>query len=77
MLTSLELNGISCCGHTETAPSEYWQEAIIFVIWWAPSESALLPPNLLDLTEVSDYHEELMLSLFSARTSAASWIQKA
>ena len=40
-----------------------------------PSESALLSP--IDPTEVSDYREELMLSLSSARTLAASQIQKA
>ena len=42
-----------------------------------PTESALLSPNSLNPTEVSDYREELMLSLSSARTLAASQIQKA
>jgi len=42
-----------------------------------PSESAPLPPSSLEPTDVTDYREELALSLSSARTLAASQIQKA
>ena len=38
--------------------------------------SALLPPGSLDPTDVTDYREELALSFSSARTLAASQIQK-
>ena len=35
-----------------------------------PSEAALLPSNLLDVTDVSDYREELVLTLSNARNIA-------
>ena len=35
-----------------------------------PTEATLLPPKSLGLTDVSDYHEELVLPLSSARTLA-------
>ena len=46
----------------------------------SPSEAALSPPSLLEPTELSDYREELVLSLHpvsTARKLAASQIQKA
>ena len=35
-----------------------------------PTEAVLLPPKSLGPTDVSDYHEELVLSLSSARALA-------
>ncbi len=43
----------------------------------SPTEAALLPPSTVHPTDVSDYREQLMLSLSSARDSAAKCIQKA
>ena len=43
----------------------------------SPSESALSPPSQLEPTEVTDYREELALSLSTARKLAALQIQKA
>ena len=42
-----------------------------------PFESALLPPSSLNPTDVTEYREELALSLSSARNLAAFQIQKA
>ena len=42
-----------------------------------PTEAALLPPHVLEYTEVSDYWEEFVLSLSSARRLAAEAIQSA
>ena len=42
-----------------------------------PTEAALLPPHTTEPTEVSDYREELILSLSSARRLAAEAIQTA
>lgn len=42
-----------------------------------PSEAALLPPQELEPTEVTDYREELILSLSAARTLAAESIKGA
>ena len=44
---------------------------------WTPTEAALLPPHALEYTEVSDYWEEVVLSLSSARRLAAEAIQSA
>ena len=43
----------------------------------SPSKSALSPPSQLEPTEVTDYREELALSLSTARKLAALQIQKA
>jgi len=43
----------------------------------SPTEAALLPTTPLQPTDVSDYREELVLSLSSARDSAAKCIRKA
>ena len=43
----------------------------------SPTEVALLPPEPVELTEVTDYHEELVLSLSSARELAAKSIKTA
>ena len=40
-----------------------------------PTEAALMPPSPIELTDVSDYREELMLALSSARQLAAKAIQ--
>ena len=42
-----------------------------------PSEAALLPPTSIQPTDMSDFREELTLSLSSARKIAASCIQQA
>ena len=42
-----------------------------------PTEAALLPPHTVEPTEVSDYQEELILSLSSARRLAAEAIRTA
>ena len=42
-----------------------------------PPEAAVLPPSSLRPTNVSDYREEITLSLYSARDLAASCIQQA
>ena len=44
---------------------------------WAPSEAALLPPNSVDVTIVSDYREHVMLTLSSARKLAIQSIKEA
>ena len=43
----------------------------------SPSESALSPPSQLEPTDITDYREELTLSLSTARKLAALQIQKA
>ena len=43
----------------------------------SPIEAALLPPPALQPVDVEDYREELILSLSSARSTAAECIQKA
>ena len=43
----------------------------------SPTEAALLPPSALQPVAVEDYREELILSLSSARSTAAECIQKA
>lgn len=43
----------------------------------SPTEAALHPPNLIEPTNVSDYRQELVLSLAMARKLAAESIQKA
>eukprot|EP00731_Ephydatia_muelleri_P011030 Em0005g1616a len=43
----------------------------------SPTEAALLPTEQLGLTEISDYREELILSLLSARELAVSSIKAA
>ena len=43
----------------------------------SPTEAALMPPNELRPVNVGDYREELILSLSSARNTAAESIQKA
>ena len=43
----------------------------------SPTEAALLPPHDLEVTEVSDYREEMVLSLSTARKMAAESIRKA
>ena len=43
----------------------------------SPSEAALLEPEVLKPTDISDYREELVLSLKSAREIAAQCIRKA
>ena len=43
----------------------------------SPSESALSPPSQLEPTDITGYHEELTLSLSTARKLAALQIQKA
>ena len=42
-----------------------------------PREAALLPTHVVEATEVTDYHEELVLSLSTARRLAAESIQAA
>ena len=43
----------------------------------SPTEAALLPPTPIQVTDVSNYREELVLSLSAARHSAAKCIQQA
>ena len=43
----------------------------------SPTETALLPPDGIDPMNVSDYRQELMLSLSSARETAAKCIRQA
>ena len=43
----------------------------------SPTEAALLPPTSTQVTDVSDYREELVLPLSVARDSAAKCIQQA
>ena len=42
----------------------------------SPTEAALLPTHLLEPTDISDYREELMLSLSAARDLAAKSIRR-
>ena len=42
-----------------------------------PTEAALLSPNLLESVSVSDYRQQLILSLSSARHNAAVCVKKA
>ena len=42
-----------------------------------PTEAATLPAKSLDATEVTDYHEQLVLNLSYARALAAKSISKA
>ena len=42
-----------------------------------PTETAKLPTKQLNATDITDYHEELVQNLSSARTLAAKFIQKA
>ena len=62
-------------------PHEATQEKPSFLLFGidckSPTEAALLPPELLEPVDVSDYREELVLSLSSARTLAASSIKEA
>ena len=73
-------------GHiTEISPLKIYMRALVKSHYFlllgvdcrTPSESAPLPPSSLEPTDVTDYREELALSLSSARTLAASQIQKA
>ena len=41
-----------------------------------PTEAALLPPKLLRTTEISDYREEMVIALSSARALAMKYNQK-
>ena len=43
----------------------------------SPTEACLLPPNPVEAADISDYREELVLSLSSARQLASSVLQKA
>ena len=43
----------------------------------SPTEAALLPPTLIQATDVSDYREQLVLSLSAARDSASKSIRQA
>ena len=43
----------------------------------SPTEAALLPPTPIEAVDVSDYRQELMLSLSAAREQATKCIQKA
>ena len=43
----------------------------------SPTEAALMPPSPIQVTDVSDYREELVSSLSAARHSAAKCIQQA
>ena len=43
----------------------------------SPTEAALLPPHDLEVTKVSDYREEKVLSLSTARKMTVESIQKA
>ena len=43
----------------------------------SPTKAALLPPTPIQVTDVSNYREELVLSLSAARHSAAKCIQQA
>ena len=62
-------------------PLEATQEKPSFLLFGidckSPTEAALLSPELLEPVDVSDYREELVLSLSSARTLAASSIKEA
>ena len=44
---------------------------------WSPTEAAYLPVNEISPTGVSDYREELMTSITSARELTARTIQQA
>ena len=62
-------------------PHEATQEKPSFLLFGvdcrSPTEAALLPPEPLEPTEVTDYREELVLSLSSARAVAVDAIKKA
>ena len=64
----------------QNAPHEATQEKPSFLLFGvdckSPMEAALLPPEPLEPADVSDYLEELVLSLFSAHTLAANNIRK-
>ena len=44
---------------------------LLGVDWQMPTEAALLPPHDLEAVQVSDYREEMILSLYTARRMAA------
>ena len=62
-------------------PHESTKEKPSFLLYGvdchSPTEAALLPPEGLELTDVTDYREQLMLSLRSARESALFSMRKA
>ena len=62
-------------------PHESTQEKPSFLLFGidlqSPTEAALLPPESVELAEVTDYREELVLSLSSARELAAKSIKRA
>lgn len=62
-------------------PHEATQEKPSFLLFGvdckSPTEAALLPPEPPEAADVSDYREELVLSLSSARTLATNSIKKA
>ena len=62
-------------------PHEATQEKPSFLLFGidckSPTAATLLPPEPLEPAEVSDYRQELVLSLSSARTLAANSIKKA
>lgn len=45
--------------------------------YWYSTEGVLMPPSLLEPTELTDYREELVLSLSTAWELANLYIQKA
>ena len=62
-------------------PHDSTGEKPSFLLFWldcrSPTEAALLPTHPLEPTDISDYREELMLSLSSARDLAAKSIHRA
>ena len=62
-------------------PHESTHEKPLFLLFGLdcqlPTEAALLPPRELKATSVSDYREQLMLSLSSARKCACETLKKA
>jgi len=62
-------------------PHESMKEKPLFLLFGYdcrfPTEAALLPPEPIEYTDISDYQEELVLSLLSARELAASNIKTA
>ena len=62
-------------------PHEATQEKPSYLLFGmdcrTPTEAAMLPPSVVQLTDVSTYREELTVSLASARNLAASSIRQA
>ena len=63
-----------------STPHESTKETPLFLLfgmdWRSPTDTAILPSHPLEPTQVSDYREELILSLSSARQLACKEIQK-